>query len=90
MKELKDAINVVTKVRGPLMTLFARADLDADCDGAITFDEFWASVIKTSGPGFPDESAFMEEFVKRPMTKEDWARDREMLKAELDKASSED
>jgi hypothetical protein len=98
VKELKDAIKVSTKSeeglqsnQSTLSIMFTNADLDADCDGAITFDEFWASLIKTfNGSGFPDESAFMEDFVKHVLTKEEWATERETLKADLDKASSKD
>ena len=61
--------------------MVTQADLDANGDGVITFDEFWASVIKTHGCG--NEDGFAEDFAERGTSLEDWARETEKLKAAL-------
>jgi Ca2+-binding EF-hand superfamily protein len=82
VKELKD---VIMKLRDgnvdELIQMLTKADLDANGDGVITFDEFWASVIK--GNGFEDEDAFAESPWLSCLSVEDWERDKERLKADL-------
>jgi hypothetical protein len=87
VQELKD---VIIKLRNyetqgnkdeGLIQIFTKADLDANGDGVITFDEFWATVIK--GNDFEDEDTFAESFGSQLLSVEDWERVKETLKAAL-------
>ncbi len=74
VKELKDFIDLLQTgplAGSPLIEVITKADLDANGDGAITFDEFWASVIKTRG--YENEDAMAEDFNSKSITLEDYA-----------------
>ena len=81
VKELKDFIEKI-KAMGDstFVEMLTRADLDANGDGGISFDEFWASSMKTKG--FEDEDVAAKDFESRNMSAEDW----EGAKAELQAA----
>jgi Ca2+-binding EF-hand superfamily protein len=85
VKELKD---VITKLRDgnkgdddSLIQILTKADLDANGDGVITFDELWASMIKMNG--CEDEDAFAESPWLSCLSVEDWEWSKERLKADL-------
>ncbi len=87
VKELKDIIEKMKDwIDGfgrpdPLLEMLTRADLDANGDGVISFDEFWASHMKLSG--FEDDDAAAKDFESRPLSVEDWEVAKEGFKAKL-------
>ena len=82
VKELKDFIDVVKgKSIDKVVEMVTQADLDANGDGVITFDEFWAIQMKQEG--YQDEDAYAKDFETRLMSVEDWEVAKEGFKAKL-------
>ena len=80
VQELKD---VITKLRDgnkdQFIQMLTKADLDVNGDGVITFDELWASVIKSHG--CEDDDAFAKAV--GDISAEKWEKEKELMKADL-------
>lgn len=87
VKELKDFIEKIKSMGdSTFVEMLTRADLDANGDGGISFDEFWASSMKTQG--FEDEDVAAKDFESRNMSAEDWEATKEGIQAALQAWSS--